>query len=193
MKRLLAILALAITFSTVWAAETGLFTYQGGFFIKNGKTWKEYRPKDRPGVWATYTQYDDETHYYNITNSNCSLAIPKASHNNFYKNENGKWVVIYTTRMVYPSFLDTSVKLYCFDKGYYVRDGKKWRLYLSERPSSVWASFTQYDEDKDYFYLTNSNDKVCVPKRAELSCYLWNKTAKKWEANYDITEIYDHI
>lgn len=32
-----------------------------------------------------------------------------------------------------------------------------------------------------------------VSKCADLSCFLWNKKSEKWEANYSITEIYDHI
>lgn len=62
----------------------------------------------------------------------------------------------------------------------------------------MWADFDQYDEDDKFFYLQNSNDKVCVPKRgvpkrADLNCFLWNKSTEKWEANYSITEIYNHI
>ena len=157
-KKLILVMVLVVSSLSLWGGETGLFTYEGGFFIKTGTTWKEYRPKDKPGVWATYTQYNEETNYYNIKNANCTLSIPKASNNNFYKNENGKWVVVYNTRVVYPSFVDSSVRLFCFKTGFYVRD-----------------------------------DKVCVPKRADLNCFLWNKSTEKWEANYAITEIYDHI
>lgn len=106
------------------AGDTGLFTYEGGFFIKSGNTWKEYRPKDKPGVWATYTQYNEEDNYYNISNNSCTLAIPKKSVNNFYKRENGDWKVVYITRVVYPSFLDSAIGLFCFSTGYYVRDEK---------------------------------------------------------------------
>lgn len=192
-KKRILVMVLVVSSLSLWGGETGLFTYEGGFFIKTGTTWKEYRPKDKPGVWATYTQYNEETNYYNIKNANCTLSIPKASNNNFYKNENGKWVVVYNTRVVYPSFVDSSVRLFCFKTGFYVRDGKKWRLYLPEKQSSCWADFDQYNEDDKFFYLKNSNDKVCVPKRADLNCFLWNKSTEKWEANYAITEIYDHI
>lgn len=193
MKRLLICCFLLFPTLLVWGAETGLFTYEGGFFVKSGNTWKEYRPKDKPGVWAIYTQYNEESNYYNISNSNYTLAIPKESKNDFYKRENGEWKVLYKTRVIYPSFMDSSVRLFCFKTGYYVRDGKKWRLYLPEKQSSYWADFEQYDEDEKFFYLKNNNDKVCVPKRADLSCFLWNKHTEKWEANYSITEIYDLI
>lgn len=193
MKRSLICLIVLLSTLLVWGGETGLFTYEGGFFIKSGTTWKEYRPKDRPGVWATYTQYNEETNYYNISNSSHTLAIPKESKNDFYKRENGDWKVLYKTRIVYPSFMDSSTRLFCFKTGYYVRDGKKWRLYLSEKPNAIWTSFDQYNEDDKFFYLKNEKDKVCVPKRADLSCFLWDKDKNDWSANWTITEIYDHI
>lgn len=193
MKRLLASLVILISALTLWSVETGLFTYEGGFFVKNGNTWKEYRPKDKPGVWATYTQYNEETNYYNLSNSNDDLSIPKKSNNSFYKRVNGEWKVVYNTRVVYPSFTDTSVRIFCFPSGYYVRDGKKWRLYLSEKPNAVWTTFDQYNEDDKFFYLKNDKDKVCVPKRADLSCFIWDKGKNEWSANWNITEIYDHI
>ncbi len=193
MKRLLICMVILISALTSWSGETGLFTYEGGFFVKNGTSWKEYRPKDKPGVWANYTQYNEEDNYYNISNSSSTLAIPKNSNNKFYKRENGEWKVLYNTRVVYPSFTDTSVRLFCFPTGYYVRDSKKWRLYLSEKPNAIWTSFDQYDEDEKFFYLKNDKDKVCVPKRADLSCFLWDKNKNEWTANWSITEIYDHI
>ena len=83
--------------------------------------------------------------------------------------------------------------LFCFETGYYVRDKKKWRLYLPDKKEGLWTDFDQYDEDDKFFYLKNDSAKVCVPKRADLNCFLWNKNNEKWEANYSITEIYDKI
>lgn len=193
MKRLIFLFTFIISSLCNWAGETGLFTYEGGFFVKDGNRWIEYRPKDRLGVWATYEQYREEEHYYNIKNKSHILAIPKSSNNNFYKRENGEWKVIYTTRVIYNYFRDSSVRLFCFNTGYYVRDKKKWRLYLPDKKQGLWTDFDQYDEDEKFFYLNNDFDKVCVPKRADLKCFLWNKNSKSWEANYSITEIYDHI
>ncbi|WP_301423423.1 MULTISPECIES: hypothetical protein [Bacteroides] len=193
LKKLVLVIALVVSSLSLWGGETGLFTYEGGFFVKAGTTWKEYRPKDKPGVWATYSQYTEEENYYKISNNNISLAIPKKSNNDFYKRVNGNWEVVYKTRIIYPSFFDSSVGLFCFSTGYYVRDGKKWRLYLSEKPNAIWASFDQYKEDDKFFYLKNDKDKVCVPKRADLNCFLWDKDKDEWLSNWSITEIYDHF
>jgi len=152
-KNLIVSLALFFSSLTLLGGDTGLFTYEGGFFIKDGTVWTEYRPKDKPGVWATYTQYNEEDNYYNISNSNCSLSIPKKSNNKFYKREGNEWKVVYNTRIIYPSFVDSSVRLFCFETGYYVRDGKKWRLYLPNKQETVWATFDQYNEDDKFFYL----------------------------------------
>lgn len=138
-------------------------------------------------------EYGEEANYYNIRNNTITLAIPKTSNNNFYKRENGEWRIIYTTRVIYSYFKDSSVGLFCFETGYYVRDKKKWRLYLPDKKEGLWTDFDQYDEDDKFFYLKNDSAKVCVPKRADLNCFLWNKNNEKWEANYSITEIYDKI
>lgn len=193
MRRLIVAITTLVLAIPVYASETGLFTYEGGFFIKNGAVWQEYRPKEKPGIWATYTQYNEEDKYYNIRNNNCVLSIPKTSNNNFYVYLNGDWKVIYITRVIYPYYTDSSVGLFCFTNGYYVRDGKKWRLYLPDKSSSVWASFEQYDENDKFFFLKNNTDKVCVPKRADLKCFIWDKNNNKWLANYSITEIYDCV
>ena len=61
------------------------------------------------------------------------------------------------------------------------------------KKEGLWTDFDQYDEDDKFFYLKNDSAKVCVPKRADLNCFIWNKNNEKWEANYSITEIYDKI
>lgn len=185
MKRIMTSLIILVIALSLRSAETGLFTYKVGFFVKNGNAWKEYRPKDKPGVWVTYIQY-------NVKNDNCTLAIPKTSKNDFYKRVNGEWKVVCNTHVVYPNCTDSSVRLFCFSTGFYVRDGKKWRLYLSEKPSAIWASFNQYNDDR-FFYFQNNKDKVCVPKRTDINCYIWEQDKNGWSANWYITEMYDCI
>lgn len=153
MKKIVTFLFAFAMSLPLWCGETGLFTYEGGFFIKDGNIWKEYRPKDKPGIWNTYSQYGEEANYYNIRNNTITLAIPKTSNNNFYKRENGDWRIIYTTRVIYSYFKDSSVGLFCFETGYYVRDKKKWRLYLPDKKEGLWTDFDQYDEDDKFFYL----------------------------------------
>ena len=76
-SRFFPLLLLTLTCIGAAAQTTGLFTYDGGYFVKAGDYWTEYRPADKDGVWATYTQYGEETNYYQVSNSSCSLSIPK--------------------------------------------------------------------------------------------------------------------
>lgn len=59
------------------AGQTGLYSYKGGYFIRNGSHWEEYRPDSKIGVWATYEQYNEESNFFNIKNSSCSVSVPK--------------------------------------------------------------------------------------------------------------------
>lgn len=72
-----------LAFASSSMAQTGLFTYNGGYFIKNGETWYEYRPGDKAGVWAEYTQYGEGENYYNIENHLNVVSVPKNSSGKF--------------------------------------------------------------------------------------------------------------
>ena len=165
----------------VAAETTGLFTYNGGYFVKAGDYWTEYRPAEKDGVWATYTQYNEETNYYQVKNSSCSLSIPKTSNNNFYIWEDGEWKVIYTTKHIYGYFNDESREIYAYNQGgYFVRDGNTWREYRPDKKTGIWATYTQYQEDDNYFYMRSSVSEVCVPKAENNDFYLlrdgkWSK------------------
>ena len=52
---LTVLIAVAGIMSTV-AQTTALVTYQGGYFIKNGNDWIEYRPADKVEPWNEYKQ-----------------------------------------------------------------------------------------------------------------------------------------
>lgn len=36
--------------------QTGLYSYDGGYFLRNGSHWEEYRPAERHEVWNKYEQ-----------------------------------------------------------------------------------------------------------------------------------------
>ncbi len=181
---------LALASIGVAAQTTGLFTYNGGYFIKAGDYWTEYRPADKDGVWATYTQYNDEENYYQISNSSCSLSIPKADKNNFYIWKNNEWEVIYTTKHVYDYFDDQSREIYAYNQGgYFVRDGGTWREYRPDKKAGVWATYSQYKEDDNYYYMRSTVSEVCVPKEERNDFYLLNDG--EWMKCYTTSAIYD--
>ena len=90
------------------AQTTGLYTYEGGYFIKNGNSWEEYRPDFQEGVWAAYEQYNEEENFYNIQNSQCVVSVPKSTVNKFYYAKPGEeWQPIYNTKEIYEYMPDS--------------------------------------------------------------------------------------
>lgn len=170
------------------AQSTGLFTYDGGFFVKKGNAWSEYRPVRRAGVWATYTQYSEDADFYYVKNSSGSVCVPKKPANSFFIHRDGRWQVIYQTRQLYSYFDDPCLDLYCYEGGYFVRDGRFWREYRPGDKPDVWATYTQYGEDDNYFQIESSSCKVSVPKSTVNDFYLLQDG--NWQKCYISTDIY---
>lgn len=131
-----AICALFLTVDLM-AQTTGLFTYTGGYFVKDGDNWSEYRPNDKNGTWATYEKYDEDGNYYFVSNSNCSLCIPKKENNKFYIHKNGDWTVIYNTTDIYDSFSEYD---YIFHFEYYKIADDEGYLHEVKTPASICLS-----------------------------------------------------
>lgn len=184
------LLLLTLTCIGAAAQTTALITYDGGYFVKAGDYWTEYRPADKDGVWATYTQYNEETNYYQVKNSSCSLSIPKNSNNSFYIWKDEDWKPLYTTKQVYGYFDDKSREIYTHNQGgYFTRDGGTWREYRPDKKTGIWATYTQYKEDDNYFYMRSSVSEVCVPKDGRNDFYLLNDG--EWMKCYTTSAIYD--
>ncbi len=188
--KLLLIISVFFCMTIESFAQTGLFTYIGGYFIRNGNNWEEYRPKLRDGVWATYTQYDEEENFYLIKNSSCYVCVPKTDNHNFYIYRNDQWEKVYTTREIYNHFTDSYRDIYCYEGGYFVRDGEQWREYKPGKRQGLWNDFTQYSEDDNYFYIRNSSNKVAIPKSTSFAFYICNSDSS-WLKLYNTTDIYD--
>lgn len=194
MKNLIfSILLLLLSGIHATAQTTGLFTYEGGYFIKNGDNWTEYRPGDSDDVWATYTQSSEEANFYLIRNSECSLGIPKiydSNHMHIWIWQDDDWKTIYQMKQVYNYFEDQSRNIYAYNEGgYFVRDGNEWREYRPVSRPGIWASYEQYDEDDHFFYMNNSACTVCVPKADYDGFYILNDG--EWEKCYTCSAIYN--
>lgn len=190
MKRLnLTIVAFLLFIIESAAQTTGLFTYDGGYFIKDGNNWTEYRPKDKEGSWASYTQYSEEENYYNIRNSKCSISVPKKDNNNFYIYKNGQWEIIYYTKDVYDYFTAAGRQIYCYNGGYFVRSGSDWAEYRPKDKRGVWASYRQYGEEENYYNVRNSLCSLSIPKKSDNKIYIYKNGS--WEVCYATTGIYD--
>ena len=160
---------------SLMAQTTALVTYEGGYFVKNGEEWTEYRPADKAGKWSTYEQYNEDDVFFYVENKKCRLAIPKLYKDKIFikRDKKGDWEVVYNTLSVhllcpdgdalFYSYRNHSLKHSEYD-GYFVRDNMNWREYRPRLKSSVWAEFKQTSEDGRYFILESSNNIVYIPK-----------------------------
>ena len=128
MKKLL-ILLLNILFTVSINAQSMLCTYQGGYFIRNGNTWYEYRPKDKDGIWNTYSQYSSDKEYIYIRNKSKDISIPKRNNNSIWIYRNNKWEVLYRTINVYNYCPVKGAKLFAYKDGFFIKTNNTWQEY----------------------------------------------------------------
>lgn len=191
MKKVFLLLLLALASFATTYAQSMLCTYKGGYFIRNGNTWYEYRPQKKDDVWNTYTQYSTDNNYYYIRNNRCSLSIPKKNKNSIWiEKGKDKWEVLYTTINVYSYCPVRSSQIYTYKKGFYVKNGNNWKLYLPEKKrDGSWATYTQYDKDENYYYIKNSSDNIAIPRKSN-NDFFWRKNGK-WEKLHTTLALYD--
>ena len=168
--------------------------YEGGYFIRNGKKWYEYRPKDKPyAVWAEYSQYNEEDYFYNIKNTSNTVSIPKNSSNKVYIYKNTKWEVIYNTTQVFNICPQRGNKLFCHTRGFFFKNGNSWTEYLPDRnATSAWATYTQTSSDSNFYYIKNANDEVAIPRKPVNKFFVRKTSEDKWKEVYTTTQIFDY-
>ena len=202
-RRILLTLVLAIAgVVSLMAQTTALVTYEGGYFVKNGEEWTEYRPADKAGKWSTYEQYNEDDVFFYVENKKCRLAIPKLYKDKIFikRDKKGDWEVVYNTLSVhllcpdgdalFYSYRNHSLKHSEYD-GYFVRDNMNWREYRPRMKSSVWAEFKQKSEDGRYFILESSNNIVYIPKTTSDDIVIKEKNNPNWTGGYAIQAVYD--
>lgn len=190
---LVSILALIPTLIPAFG-QTGLYSYDGGYFLRNGSHWEEYRPDYKTGVWASYEQYNEEANFFNIKNSACSVSVPKtASANFFYAKPGEDWTQIYTTSEIYDYLPDFAKDIYCYNGGYFVRDGMDWYEYRPAERHEVWNEYKQVKADGNFIYLKcNDNDfMIGIPLTASLGSIYIKRGDGDWSTIYTLTGIYD--
>ncbi len=202
-RRILLTLVLAIAgMVSLVAQTTALVTYEGGYFVKDGKEWTEYRPADKVEPWNEYKQYKEDDKFYYLKSKRCNVAVPKISRDKIFvdRKKNGNWEVVYNTLNVhllcpegdalYYTYRNHSMKHYEYD-GYFVRDNYNWREYRPRLKSGVWAEFKQTAEDRKYFTLESSNNIVYVPKTTDDDIVIKDKSNRNWTGGYAIQAVYD--
>ncbi|MBR6629946.1 MAG: hypothetical protein IKL03_08350 [Bacteroidaceae bacterium] len=201
-KRLSLTTMLAIiSFVSLVAQTTALVPYVGGYFVKNGDEWTEYRPADKVGKWSTYKQYKENDTFFYVKNKKCNLAIPKLGKDMIFidREKNGKWEQVYTTIDVHHQCTEPDGLFYCYNdgrgrehNGYFVRlDGGVWHEYAPGKKRGVWAEFKQTGEDKDYFIVESTENIVRIPKREGLNFIITKPGYDGWRGGYTTKAIYD--
>lgn len=202
-RRFLMTLVLAIAgMVSMIAQTTALVTYEGGYFIKDGKEWTEYRPADKVEPWNEYNQYNEDDKFFYLESKRCNVSVPKISHDKIYvdRKKNGNWEVVYNTLNVhllcpegdalYYTYRNHSLKHYEYD-GYFVRDNLNWREYRPRLKSGVWAEFKQTAEDYRYFTLESAHNIVYIPKTTDDDIVIKDKDNRNWSGGYAIQAVYD--
>lgn len=201
-KRLSLTTMLAIiSFVSLVAQTTALVPYVGGYFVKNGDEWTEYRPADKVGKWSTYKLYKENDIFFYVKNKKCNLAIPKLGKDMIFidREKNGKWEQVYTTIDVHHQCTEPDGLFYCYNdgrgrehNGYFVRlDGGVWHEYAPGKKRGVWAEFKQTGEDKDYFIVESTENIVRIPKREGLNFIITKPGYDGWRGGYTTKAIYD--
>ena len=190
-----------ISFVSLVAQTTALVPYVGGYFVKNGDEWTEYRPADKVGKWSTYKQYKENDIFFYVKNKKCNLAIPKLGKDMIFidREKNGKWEQVYTTIDVHHQCTEPDGLFYCYNdgrgrehNGYFVRlDGGVWHEYTPGKKRGVWAEFKQTGEDKDYFIVESTENIVRIPKREGLNFIITKPGYDGWRGGYTTKAIYD--
>ena len=203
MKKLFTLCLLAVAVSALQAQTTALVTYEGGYFVKNGKEWTEYRPAHKTGAWSKYKQYGEDDTFYYVKNKKCYLSIPKLYKDKIYiDRDKGKknWEVVYNTLSVHQRCPDTEGLFYSYRNhrkehgeydGYFVRKNLVWQEFRPRMKSGVWAEFKQIDENNEYFILASEHNNVYIPKTTDNDIIIYKTDNNDWRGGYAIQAIYD--
>ena len=196
------LLGLLLSFAmTAFAQTTALVAYDGGYFVKNGDNWTEYRPQDKAEAWNEYKQYKENDTFFYVENKKCRLAIPKLGRDMIFidREKNNDLKQVYTTIDVHHQCVEPEGLFYCYNdgrgrehNGYYIRrDGGVWHEYAPGKKRGIWAEFKQIGEEKDYFVLESTENIVRVPKKEGLNFIITKPGYDGWRGGYTTKAIYD--
>jgi hypothetical protein len=192
-KRLLTLSLILIPFfcGNIFS-QTVLCTYKNGYYHKNGNTWREYRPKIKDGVWATYTEYKTDISFYYLKNDKGAICVPKKSTVPFYRYnyKTSKWDAGDTPIDIYYNCPNNGVQLYCYKGGVFVKSGNKWTHY--EKNSTSPKTYEQYIVNDIFIYVRdvgNNTPAYCIPQSEKHRFFIYKN--KKWESLGYATAIYD--
>ena len=194
------LLSLLLSFAmTAFAQTTALVAYDGGYFVKNGEKWTEFRPQDKAEAWNEYEQYKENDIFYFLDSKRCRVAIPKLACDKIFvdRNKNENWEVVYNTISVHPFCPNEDGPFYCYTTtsieydGYFVRDNGRWREYRPNMKRGLWAEFDEVGENDTHFILKSKHNTVLVPKTTADRFIITKNDNSSWRGGYTAVAIYD--
>ena len=199
MKKSILYTMLLLFAVTAFAQTTALVAYDGGYFVKNGDRWTEYRPQDKAEPWNEYKQYNENDTFYFLDSKRCRVSVPKLACDKIFvdREKNGNWQVVYNTISVYPMCPDGNGLFYCYKgtsteyEGYFVRGNDKWKEYRPNMKRGLWAEFDEVGEDNTHFILKSKYNTVLVPKTTEERFIITKNDNSSWRGGYTTAAIYD--
>ena len=199
MKKSILFTLLLLFAVTAFAQTTALVAYDGGYFVKNGDRWTEYRPQDKAEPWNEYKQYNENDTFYFLDSKRCRVSVPKLACDKIFvdREKNGNWQVVYNTISVYTMCPDGNGLFYCYKgtsteyEGYFVRGNDKWKEYRPNMKRGLWAEFDEVGEDNTHFILKSKYNTVLVPKTTEERFIITKNDNSSWRGGYTTAAIYD--
>ena len=194
------LLSLLLSFAmTAFAQTTALVAYDGGYFVKNGEKWTEFRPQDKAEAWNEYEQYKENDIFYFLDSKRCRVAIPKLACDKIFvdRNKNENWEIVYNTISVHPFCPNEDGPFYCYTTtsieydGYFVRDNGRWREYRPNMKRGLWAEFDEVGENDTHFILKSKHNTVLVPKTTADRFIITKNDNSSWRGGYTAVAIYD--
>jgi hypothetical protein len=190
MKKIITTILMTVVAVHFALGQSLLCTYKGGYFIRDGNKWYEYRPKDKDGIWNEYTQNSSDANYYYIENSSVKLSIPKEDKIKkiwIYKNNN--WEVIYSVIRIYDYCPVKSNNIFAYNNGFFIKSGSKWQEYdPNQKKTGALDNFEQYKEDDNYYYIKNNRIDLAIPRKGDSSFYM---DRNGWVKLYAVSALYD--
>lgn len=192
-KLLSAILALACC---ALAQASGLYAYEGGYFVNTGNSWQEFRPQAQEGAWRTYTEQSADARYHYLVSGSEQVAIPVDPSTDMmvYARQGGSLQPLHKLLHAYDYFWEseTGRRIYCYDGGYMVRRGISWIDYRPQQRHMPWAQFEQFGSMASFIMLRSASDTLAVPKDpAAYSNYIYIKRGDGYDPLYHLGQIYD--
>lgn len=192
MKRIYLFLIFLISLFNLGNAQ--FCAYKGGYFVKMGKEWHEYRPEDKLYPHTVCKEVSNDENYFYVEANGVKLAIPKSSSVNkyIYGKTTGDWFKCYDIINVYDDNPGYSPKAFVYDNGVFMIIKGIMHRYDNNYKKGNYKEYEIYKTNEN-FYLIKSNDGefIGVPRTWYGTFQRYDKKTEKWVDFSKALALYD--